>query len=368
MKEYLDKYPSGKYRKSVELPLARMDFAEAEKASDAARTLEAAKLSASLSNASQDRLRLAWAYEKGGHDREAYSAYSAVAKDFPGTEDAAEALFRKAMMDMRSGRWSPAELALSESLAADPKSPRKAEATYWRGIAALKLGHSAEGVKMLENALEAGLSLDLSREARLNIADAAFAGGKTVEAKEMYAKLVDEGAAVRMSASKLRNLGRFLLECPDGLKATAQARKCAAALESASDAPEWRQAAFALMGAAEEADGEYEAAIGSYRQAMAENVRTAESRQVALNLGILLSRSGSYNEADAMLKEAVKLNASNPGARAQAYLWLAKNCEADGDVSGACAYATVISSLFDDPAVTAAAEEILKVHPEEAAR
>ena len=368
MKEYLDAYPSGKYRKSVELPLARMDFADAEKSSDAARTLEAAKLSASLSNTSQDRLRLAWAYEKGGHSSEAYSAYSAVAKDFPGTEDAAEALFRKAMMDMRAGRWSPAELALSEAMAANPQSQRRAESMYWRGIAAIKLGHSAEGVKMLENALEAGLSLDQSREARLNIADAVFAEGGTAKAKEMYAKLVDEGAAARMSASKLRNLGRFLLECPDGEPAFAQAKKCAAALEAVADTPEWRQAAYALMGAAEEADGEYMAAIGSYRQAMAENVRTAESRKVALNLGILLSRNGSYNEADQMLKEAVKLNASNPGDRAQAYLWLAKNCEADGDVSGACGYATVISSLFDDPEVTAEAEKILEAHPGEADR
>mgnify|MGYP003307796679 CR=1 FL=1 len=98
MAGYLEKFPNGRYRSSVELPLARMDFEEAEKKGDAAKMVEAARRGAALSKASHDRLRLAWAYEKSSRDAEARAEYESLARSFPGTRDAAEALFRKAIL------------------------------------------------------------------------------------------------------------------------------------------------------------------------------------------------------------------------------------------------------------------------------
>lgn len=366
MLKYLEKHPQGKYRKSVELPLARMAFDAAEASGDGAGVLEAAKRAAALSGAAQDKVRLAWALEKAGRDAEALAAYEAVASEFPGTGDAAEALFRKAMMDVRAGRWSPAELALAESIAAGGNPRRKAEALYWRGIAATRLGHDAEGAGFLEEALAAGIPIDESREARMILADGAFKSGRLAAAKAEYAKLVREGAADRMGASKIHSVGRFLLECAEGESALDAVRICAKALEERGKSPEWRQAAFALLGECEEAAGEFSAAIGSYRRAMAEAVRTDESRVASLNLGILLSKAGEYAEAESALKESVSLNASDPARRATAYLQLAKNCEASGDVRGACAYATVLASLFEGSAQADEAKKILEAHPGEA--
>ena len=365
MARYMEKFPAGRHRASVELPLARMKFDGAEKSGDVAGMVEAARRSAEISKSSRDRLRLAWAYEKSNLPNEALAEYSALAKDFPGSDDAAEALFRKAMIDIRAQRLSAAELSLSEALASGKNDARRAEALYWRGICAVRLGHNAKAVELLREALEKGLSLNNALEARLVLADEMYKAGDVAKAKAAYAALIREGAAGRMTAAKIRVVGRFLLECSDGDKAIEEAKICAKALLKVADSPEWRQAAFALQGAAEEAAGEYSAAIGSYRQAMAETIRTEEMKSVSLKLGILLYRSGDCAEAERSLKEAVKLNASDASMRAKAYLYLARTREADGDVRGACDYATVVVTLFDDPEILAEAKKILSQHSKE---
>lgn len=371
MLSYLEKFPSGRYRRSVELPLARMDFDAAEKGDDASRAVEAAKRGVALSNGVADRMRLAWAYEKAKRDDEAVSEYAAVARDFASTDDAAEALFRKAMIDIRARRWSAAELSLAEALSSGRNARRKAESLYWRGVAAGMLGHEAESVGFLKEALGLGLSLDQSREARLMIADADLAAGRLDAAREAYVKLVKEGACDRMSASKTRTVGRFLLseagKLGDGDAAEAArdaAKACARSMVVRADSPEWKQAAYALLGSAEESAGEYTAAIESYRKCMAEQVRTEETREASLALGVLESKAGMHGDADRTLKEAVKLNSSDAARRGRAYLWLAKNCESMTDYRGACAYATVVVTLFDDEALVDEASKIVQAHPE----
>lgn len=366
MTRYLENYPQGRYRAAVELPLARMAFEAAEKGGDAAKTIAAAKRSVALSKSSADRLRLAWAYEKGGLEQEATAEYQGVARDFPSTDDAAEALFRKAMLDLRAQRWSAAELSLAEALATGKNAARKAETLYWRGIAAERLGHVEESGRFLKEALTLGLTLDASREARLMLADADFKAGRRADAKAAYMTLVAEGACARMSASRINSVGRFLLECTEGEPALMEVKTCARALIESGGTPEWRQAGYALCGAAEEAGSEFAAAIASYRACLAENVRTEVTRDVALRLGILESKAGETQAADKTLKEALRLNAADAHRRAQGYLWLARNSETAGDFRSACAYATVVMTLFDDAALAAEANKILAAHPEEA--
>lgn len=364
--KYLEEYPQGRYRQSAELPLARMEFESAEKSGDAAKAVESAKRSAKISGSSADLLRLAWAYEKAGRTDEAKAAYAQVARDFAKSDDAAEALFRSATIELREKKWSAAELLLAEALATGANGKRRAEALYWRGIAANMLGHDAEACGFLAEALKLGLSLDETREAKIVIADRDFKEGRAREAKAAYAALVREGACERMGAAKLRSVGRFLLECREGEDAFEEAKTCAKALAANGGSAEWRQSAWALRGAAEEASGEFTAAVESYHKAMSESARTEELREVALSLGILESKAGDHSRADAALKEAVKLNSADASRRARAYLWLARNCEAMTDYRGACAYATVVATLFDDAGLAAEARKILDAHPEEA--
>lgn len=366
MKKYLADWPQGRYRAAVELPLARMEFDEADQSGDATKTIEAARRGVNLSKSSPDRLRLAWAYEKGAREAEALAEYAAIARDFPDTDDAAEALFRKAMVDLRAQRWSAGEMALAEALASGKNAKRRAESLYWRGIAANQLGHAAEARGFLQDALAAGVSLDESREARLVIADIDFKAGRVKDAREAYAQLVREGAAERMSAARLQAVGRFLLSDRAGERSLDEAKLCGRTLVANGATPEWRQIGYAIQGEAEEAGAEFTAALESYRKSLAENVRTEAAASVALALGVLESKAGNHAAADTALREAVRLNASDVNRRATAYLWLAKNCEASTDYRGAFKYATVVETLFDDPALLAEAKRIIDANREAA--
>ena len=354
-RKYLDDYPGGAYRTDAELPIARIEFDAAQKTNDVAKTIESAKRSFGLSKLAADQLRLAWAYEKAGKSEDAAAEYLKIAKAFPGGEEAAEAMYRKAMIDARNDEWSAAELALAEAMASGKLGKRTAEATYWRGVAAMKLGHEVEGSGFLENAVAAGLGLDESREARLMVADFDYRSGRVEQAKKAYRKLVQEGACERMSAARILAVGRLL----DG----EASETCAKALAKSASA-EWRQAGWALQGDCAAKREAYVAAIEAYRKCLAEPAKTESVAAASLALGKLEFRAGEFDRAEATLKAAVALNTADARARAEAYLALAKNAGAKGDWKSAVAYATVVTSLFDDAAFCAEAKKIIDGHPE----
>ena len=354
-RKYLDDYPKGAYRADAELPIARIEFDRAAVTNDVAKTIESAKRGFGLSKLAADQLRLAWAYEKAGKPVEAAAEYAQIAKSFPGGEEAAEAMFRKAMIDARGDNWSAAELALAEAMASGKLGKRTAEATYWRGVAAMKLGHEVEGSGFLENAVAAGIGLDESREARLMVADFDYRSGRTEQAKTAYAKLVKEGACERMSAARILAVGRLV--------DVAEAEICARALVK-SETSEWRQAGWGLLGDCEAKREGYSAAIEAYRKCLAEPAKTESAASAALALGRLEFRAGEFENAERTLKRAIELNAANARVRAEAYVTLAKNAGAKGDWKSAVAYATVVTSLFDDAEFCAEAKKIIDAHPE----
>lgn len=354
-KKYLEDYPKGHYRADAELPVARIEFDAAQKGNDLSKTIESAKRSYGISKLAEDQLRLAWAYEKAGKPGEAAAEYDKIAKNFSGSESAAGALYLRGMLEARADNWSAVELTLAEALATGKLGKRTAEALYWRGVAAVKIGHEAEGVKLLAEALNKGLGLEQSREARMIIADFDFRAGNVEKAKSAYVALIKDGACERMSAARLLAVGKLV-----GGEA---AEACAKAL-TALPAAEWRQAGWALLGECEERREAFTAAIASYRKCLAEKATTEELASAALRLGKLEARAGEYDSSDVTLKRAITLNSSNPTARADAYVMLAKNAGARGDWQSARAYATVVTSLFGDGAAVAEAKRILDEHPE----
>lgn len=361
LESYLERFPEGRYRAAAELPLARLEFAKAEKGGDSAAVLAAARRSAALSKSAADRLRLAWALENAGDGTAAVAEYAAIAAEFPRTDEAAEALFRKALADARADRWSAAEMALAEMLKGGRLPRRRPEACYWRGIAAHRLGHVAEGAQFLREALDEGLSLDQAREARLLLADDAFSAGETNAAIAAYCQLVGQGACARMTAAKINRVGRFLLDAADGdAGRLTAARECADWLLKTADAPEWRQLAHALAGAVEAARGDYSAAMAAYRLARREAATTEVLPAMTLELGELETRANAFEEADATLRDAVKLLPHDNALRMRAYLALARNSEQRGDPVSARRYATVVRTLFDSPEGAVEAGEIIR--------
>ena len=356
---YLEKYPQGRYRKDVDLPLARLSFTAAEKSGDLSKALDFARRAAAVSGLASDRLRVAWAYERCGISDEAEREYLAVATDFPGTPEAAEAMFRKALADLREERWSAADLALAEALGGKLDQRRRGEALYWRGVSAVRLDHAEEGSAFLKKAVDAGLGLDQSREARLLIADCDFNAGRIDDAKAAYKKLVREGAASRMSAAKTLSVGKLLFP-------SEESAICARALAK-GEAAEWRQAGYALLGSVEEEAKSFAAAIEAYRKCLAEPCRTEDLPRAASRLGALEVANADWDAAESTLKRSVELNTDNVAARAEAYYHLAEVSVAKKDMKSAKAYATVVVTLFENTPWADKAEAILKTLPEEAA-
>ena len=346
--DYLAKYSTGKYRSEAELAAARIDFNVAQKANDHKQMLDAAKRSTKLSNLAGDALRLGWAYERVGDMDSAENTYNELASKYPGTKEAAEAMFLKAMIALRSERYDTADIALKEALGGKLAENRVAEAKYWRGIASVKLDHVEEGVNLLKEALNGGISLDMTREAKLIIADSDFNSGRQEEAKKAYAELVKDGAASRMSSSKTLMIGKLV-----------RSKECARALADA-ETPEWRQAGYALLGSIEEDESNFAAAKDAYLKAVAELVETDELPRVMLRLGVLQYNAGEYKNAKETLVKAVDLNKENVEARAEAYLTLAKVSLKLNNREEAEGYATVVSTLFDSTPFAVEANEILK--------
>ena len=351
---YLDGFPQGANRNAMELLIARAEFDEAMRTNGVRVAIAVGRRIVALSEGKNaaDRLRLGWAYEKGGEAEQADAEYAGVARDFPKSASSADALYRRAMAQLRQEKWAAAELSLAEALASGHLAGERASlGWYWRGIAAMRAGHAAESLGFLRKALEAGLPLDESREARLLLADADYNSGRRDEAVKAYAELVRQGALERMSAAKTLAVGRLL--------SGDEAKACAKSL-TGNESAEWRQAGWALAGDIAEAEENFVAAGDAYEKCLAEKCSTEAAASASLKLGGYLLRDGRPRDAEAAYKRAVDLNASNDEARAAAYLGLAKTARARDDAEAVRGYATVVATLFEKTASAAEAKEMLK--------
>ena len=351
---YLESFPQGTNRQAMELLLARAEFEDAIRTNGVRLAIAAGKRIVALSGGKNaaDRLRLGWAYEKAGEAERADAEYAGVARDFPKSAAAADALYRRAIAQLLQKKWAAGELSLAEALSSGHlEGERAALGWYWRGIAAMRAGHSEESLGFLRKALGLGIPLDEAREARLLLADADYNAGRRDEAVKAYAELVRQGAVERMSAAKTLAVGRLL--------SGAEARTCAMSLTKNGSA-EWRQAGWALMGDIAEAEENFVAAGDAYARCLAENCSTEAAAAASVKLGGYLLRDGRPREAEEAYKRAVELNASNDEARAAAYLGLAKTARARDDEDAVRGYATVVATLFEKTASAAEAKEMLK--------
>ena len=342
--KYLEAHPRGRYRAAAELPVQRARFDAAVKKGDMADAVQAAKLAAAASGNAADALRLAWAHERSGALDEARAEYRRIAKKWPADPVAGDALFANALADMRAGNWNAGELALEEALKRFPDMARRNEALYWKGVAAVRLGHEAD--RSLEAALKIGLALDQTREANLLIADFDARSGRAADAARRYSGLLASGAADRMAAAHLASVVKLLAEHSDW-----EAVLCGAkALAKRSQDPAFAQIAAAREGQALEGLARSDEAIVAYRRAMSVKAETDEGAAASLALGLLEFRKGEFGAAEKTLADAIARNAGAGGtkARAKAYRALADACRAKGDSLKAKGYETVLKELYGE--------------------
>ena len=265
---------------------------------------------------------------------------------YPQSEEAPEALYQKAMEELRGEAYRAAGATLDERLKRYPDDNRKADVLYWRAVAYRKLNDFTEATKKFRDCLAAGPTKEIERETILQLGLLLYQQDKKDEAAKFFLKLLDAPFAQKMGVERLAWLASFELS----QKAYEPALAAANALIGLKPDAGWLQTGWALAGNIHLARGERDAAAEAYREALKTGAATTYAAESALNLGRLLTERGEFEEARQFLADAAARAVSPEmiGIRARAYAALAENAEKKGDEETALRYQMSVGILFDD--------------------
>lgn len=284
-----------------------------------------------------------------GRRDEGLRDWSRLLREYPDSEEAPEALYRKAMEELRKGEYRAAGVTLDERMNRFPKAGGTAELKYWRGVVYRQLGEKREAEAAFKASLAAMPPDEIAREAKLELGVLLHAAGKNDEAAKYFGQLLSSSNASKLGGERLAWMAEFQLQ----MKRPEEALKSAEVLIASAKDDGWRQAAYTLAGMAHEALGRNEAAAGQWRKALELTSKTKYAATAALRLGEMLSKAGKYDEAAGFLERAAA-GAVTPelvALRARAYLALGKNAQARGDDDSALRFFMSVGLLFDDKTI-----------------
>lgn len=267
---------------------------------------------------------------------------------FPNHETVPEALFQKAMEETRREAARDAAATLDELLRRFPKYPRLAEALFWRAQHYYNAREMAEAEKMLRASLAAHPPTAVAREVSYLLGLVLQSTGREAEAATVLQPLLAAPIRDKFTPDRLCWLAEFQFE----RGALAESEAAARSLLERAPSPDWRQAAWTLIGRALRAQQRGEEAIAAFGQALAADARTRFGAEAALRLGELQLAAGRAVEAESALRDAAA-RASSPelqGLRATAYAALGFAAEKRGDREAAIRYHMSVAILFDDAA------------------
>lgn len=286
---------------------------------------------------------------KAGRPEQARADWTALLTRYPDSPYAPEALYARAMEELRGKEFRAAERSLGERMKRFPKASRRAENFYWWGIAARNSGDAPEAEKHFRAALKEDPTSAFEREIKLELASILQQRGAERESAALFAELLATKAADRMSPSDLAWVSESMLSITNWTSALLAAR----ILEQRKVDAAWTQIGATLSGMAHEGLDERDAAIAAYTRALKADARTVSGAKAALALGRMEMAGGLFDEAKAHLADAVDRAHSKEllSVRVQAYAALAKNEEERGDLQAALGYHMLVGTLFDDPEV-----------------
>lgn len=286
---------------------------------------------------------------RAGRPEQARADWTKLLASYPDSPFASEALYSRAMEELRKKEYRAAESSLDELHRRFPKFAKRAEALYWWGVAANGIGDIPEAERHFRAALEAKPSAEFERETRLELAFILQKRGVEREAADIFAGLLGSKAVDRMPPAELSWLSEFMA----GIANYGAALDAAKVIESRNIDADWNQIGAMLAGQAHEGLGETDAAAAAYTRALATGAKTANGARAALALGKIESSQALFDEAKAHLADAVERAHSKEllAVRVQAYAALAANEEARGDGPAALGYHMLVGTLFDDAEV-----------------
>lgn len=257
-----------------------------------------------------------------------------------------EALYRKALSEVRLGRPEEARKSLRALRATAPTSPFTADAHFWLGTLARDAGQATDAEAEFQALLRADPRPELARETQLQLALILHQRGAFDDAAALLEPLVADAAGNRLTPSLLQWLAEHALTRTQPAPAAAAAE----ALIHVSTNDAGRQIGWVLLGRAR-ADEQREAdAVQAYERALALQVRTPYGADAALRLGDLKLAAGELEAADGRFEAAAAAatGEAQGGLRARAYAGLGRVAKARGDHAGAARYFLSVGLLYND--------------------
>jgi tetratricopeptide (TPR) repeat protein len=233
---------------------------------------------------------------------------------------------------------------------------------YAVGGLLLQEGRSAEAIPELERAVELAPEL---RDARLQLANALAAGGRLGDALVHYDTLLalepdDAATLVKRAAARANLAGGAAAPAPP--PAVREDLERAVAVAAGAGDGHLAAEAHGMLGQLDRAGGDFEAAIGHYREALAADPEHAATLE---GLARLLGDRGEYREAADLFRRLSAVAPRDPDARmgaAVALLLAADYASAREGLEQA------VAELPDDVALKARLARLLASSPDRAVR
>ena len=273
--------------------------------------------------------------------------WNLLMKTYPESDKLSDALFQKALAQVRLERFPSAKGSLKDFLKLAPKKAKQVEAQYWLGQVHEELEELDHARKVYQAALDQASGHDREGAIRFRLAGVMQAAGDTDAAAAMYQDVLDSPQAKDMPPSLMEWLARQNLEKKAGKEAVQAAKALVEGRREAS----WTQIGYFLLGRAELLNGDRKKSIQAYQTAFELPTKTPEGVQAGLALGELYLDDKQADAASEVLSQVVEKSREDGqlAERARATFLLGRAAELEEDLKSASRYYMSVAILYDDP-------------------
>jgi len=329
--------------------------------------------------AGQGGVQLGQLYYNSGNYPQSITAYKQVVHNFPGTDDARNALVSletvyRDMNDIQSyvdyvnsvpggvritpsrqdsltylaaesiymrGNKAEAEASLSKYLQTYPNGAYSSDAHYWLGVIADEKGNKDQALSRFRRVIDAG-NVKFLDNALLYTSQTEYTNGNYRQALADYSRLA---SVARNTANKQTAL-LGMVRCQTAMESYHEAARSATELlESSSLSPEMLTEARYLRGKAYQHTNEVEKAVADFRF-LANDPRSSYGAEAQFILADTYYRWEAYDRAEAQVKEFMQKGTPHQYWMARALIVLSDTYRAKGDSFQARQYLESLKSNY----------------------
>ncbi len=281
-----------------------------------------------------------------GDQASASRDWGRLVREYPDSPMQEEALYQKAMADLRLARPEDAQSALADLLRRFPKGRYPGDAHYWLGTIQMTDEKIEDALISFTQAGKLATRPELNRQADYSLALALQKLGREAEAAKVFGRVLATPLAGDIAPAVLEWLAGYY----HGAKQYGPAVLAAERLTGEGRDPAWRQVGYALIGRAQLALKQPAAAREAFTKALAQPSATRYGAEAALRLAELALADGDTAAASDFYTQASGRAASPEtlGIRARAFFGLGAAAAQGEQHADAARYFMSVAILYDD--------------------